>query len=941
MDRTTSRRLYNEFTAEIDINRPDGILRSSDVDKYIEKALKPLIEEGKAFKSINVNRRTGIRSTRYSYQGGKNIQNSINAILANMHASLGYDVDPVTGNADGTDMPPPMSVTNQGRRYYNETRERILDPRAAAAIKADALRAGGVSNTNKASGYTTTLIRAGLPGETRRMRKLVDDTDKKYFAGELPSSALAEGASPATIEERARASIARQANLKDAKRAAIEDYIKAHPYSQLAVEEAIKMHKVTNREEKERLLEAERTPGTPEFHARIGRGLDRQAARNGAAVAWAKQNKRNRLARPLAKQILKASRMKTRTGRALEKSKAVARTAVIGAIVGAISVAVTAAVKFLSQLPAIAQSVHKIAVKGQTYNMAEQKVREYEAIEKSARLDSGAFSSVFGGMVSTLSDIVTGGMPETVSKVAALLSIAGQAPIDAIVRYTTGTDKDVEKLFREMFNGALRISFQGKDTTHRFGGLSFSAALAENAQVMEKAFPGMGNILLGFGNAANKLTKEQLEEAKNSDDIFGYLVNALNKPALVSARTATNVEHHEADRVAGVFAGVKTALENIRDGILAQILAALEPLASWLMIIAKGILANPVFKGKFDNLVASLDAADNEKNVAALAANTVHLRTLETVVPVLASKMGYKTPEQRENVLRRFEKFGEIPSSVRTREQFEEFFNYVGQERSLRIVRETNKRLNYEVDKFTTGAAESLTKPGKIDRYAIGSTAVVPNATAAQVGIKASSYIQTEAFDAVLEADKALAESGPVSQRTLLQKAAEIKRGREALKHRLEVEGNPKLYGRKYKPEEIAEALRIYDNEHAQEMAALQWLYALGKDGTPAKPGEARAYLNSLSRREQREITTELTAIEAIKAQASHLFENVLNGAVRVEGGPDEGKREYVIRLIDTRTGREHVIRDVHNVGGGSQSFGLSNLNLADFLESFSPTQPN
>jgi hypothetical protein len=359
------------------------------------------------------------------------------------------------------------------------------------------------------------------------------------------------------------------------------------------------------------------------------------------------------------------------------------------------------------------------------------------------------------------------------------------------------------------------------------------------------------------------------------------------------------------------------------------------------MVIAKGILANPVFKGKFDHLVSSLDAADNAKNVASLAANTVYLRTLEASVPALAAKLGYTTPEQRENILHRFERFGEIPSNIRTREQFDAFFNYVGQEHSLRLVRETNKELEYEITKFTTGSAESLKKPGKIDRYEIGSTTVVPNVTAAQIGIKASNYIQTNAFDAVLDADRILIEQGPVTQEMISQRADEIKRGREALRRKLETEGNPKLYGLKYKPEQIEEAIRIYDNRNAREMAAMQWLYALGRGGTPAKPGEARTYLNRLSRREQGEITTELTAIEAIRAQSAQLLEGVLNGVIHVEGGPDEGKREYIIRLIDTRTGKEHVIRDVRNIGGNTQSLIGSNIDLANITEQLSPTLRN
>jgi hypothetical protein len=379
MDRTTSRRIYNEFTTEVDINRPDGILRSSDVDKYVEKALKPLIEEGKAFRRVSVNRRTGIRSTRYSYQGGKNIQDSINAILAEMPASLGYDLDPVTGNVSGTNKPPPMSVTNQGRHYYNETRERILDPRTAAAIRADALRAGGVSTVADARGYTTVILRAGLSGETRKMRRLVDETDAKYLAGELPSSALADGASPATILERARAQITRQANLKDARQAAIEDYIQAHPDSQLAIERAIKTQKVTNREEKARVLAAERTPGTPEFQTKIFRDLRAQDAREDTVEKFIEQNQNSRLAVRKRQRTWARRRQKAKQlgGRTIHTARAAVITAV-GTILALITTGVALLAKSYQVITQIGSDIRKRAISEAKFNFAPDTVRGFE-----------------------------------------------------------------------------------------------------------------------------------------------------------------------------------------------------------------------------------------------------------------------------------------------------------------------------------------------------------------------------------------------------------------------------------------------------------------------------------------------------------------------------------------------------------------------------------
>jgi hypothetical protein len=62
---------------------------------------------------------------------------------------------------------------------------------------------------------------------------------------------------------------------------------------------------------------------------------------------------------------------------------------------------------------------------------------------------------------------------------------------------------------------------------------------------------------------------------------------------------------------------------------------------------------------------------------------------------------------------------------------------------------------------------------------------------------------------------------------------------------------------------------------------------------------------------------------------------------VRVEGGPSEDKREYIIRLIDTRTGTEYVIKDVYNGGGGTQPLRGSNIDFSGTRGSPSPSPLN
>ena len=404
MDRTTARKMYNEFTTEVDLKSPGGLVRSGDVDHYIEKVLKPLVEEGKAFKRADLNERTGIRSTRYSYRGGKAVQDSVNAVLANMPEALGYELDE-NGNVAGTDRPPPIAITNQGRHYYNETKERILDPRTAAAIRMRAIRAGGVSNTDKASGYTTTMLRAGLSGETREMRKLVDTTDAKYFSGELPPSAFADGASPATMKERAKAQVARQANIKDAKLAAIEEYIAKYPTSPLAYEVLAKLQRVNNREDLAKLLEAERTPGTREFDNKIFRNIRAREAREDAAERFIEANPNSRTALAVRKE--KWSRRGQKAKRTIGGAARFARNALfttVGTILSVITTGVGVLMKSYQIITQIGSDIRKRAVNEAKYNFEPDTIRQFEIFaNKRGGMDKELLVRAAGGIHSAWS----------------------------------------------------------------------------------------------------------------------------------------------------------------------------------------------------------------------------------------------------------------------------------------------------------------------------------------------------------------------------------------------------------------------------------------------------------------------------------------------------------------------------------------------------------
>jgi hypothetical protein len=700
MDRTTARRLYNEITAEVDINRPDGILRSSDVDAYIGKALKPLIEEGKAFRRISVNRRTGIRSTSYAYQGGKKIQDSINAILAEMPAAMGYEIDPATGNVSGTHRPPPMTVTNQGQHYYNETKERILDPRAAAAIKADALRAGGVSTTDKASGYTTTLVRAGLSGETRRMRKLVDDTDVKYLAGELPSAALADGASPATVAERARAQVSRQANLKDAKRAAFEAYIQAHPGSTLAIEEALKTQKITSREEKARLLAAERTPGTPEFQARVHRILDRSEARKKAVDAYAKANPKSGIAK-------KQASMKRR----LAMTKSLGWLAVI---VGAVAGVADIGKKIFSSLLEVGRNVHKISTEGARFNMAAPEVAQLSARADVMRMDKEIFSKVLGGMDASLAGPRSGeALNRFIDAIAPMSSQTRGKTIDESIQLFLNKAANPLELMQTGLDEAFSLALQGKNELGQLVEGGPLKAFSVLAKTLNSAQAGWGDILLELGRkyyegnntGLQKAVTDRVSDGEHWLDAIAGVMHQADK-AETAAGLASPNERDAAEQAGEKWNTLVTSMGNLWDSIKIKVLAATEALHSAAEGLLRWVISIPGVRKAFpaiNEVARAFDETNYETNKVENERNDYLITAYTKIADATTKEYGTTTEDVRQSM----EAFKEtplrrvLPEGFRTDEGFKKWFALTGvllglEEAEKKKVMFTEQALNYE-----------------------------------------------------------------------------------------------------------------------------------------------------------------------------------------------------------------------------------------------------
>lgn len=220
MDRTTRNRMVNEFSIKGDLGGVDlGI--AGRLEATIERLLKPLVEGGNILKQSLTNTSTGQYGTSYRFSGSKNVQDMVMAAVREELRGLKDKF------ANST-----LDIGGSSRKLYTETTERILDPRTQAAIRAQALRAGGTSDFDRATGMTTTFLPRG---EARRYHTAVQESDARYLAG---GSRGAPGySSSANIDELATAAIARKNATMEASEKAHKAFVKANPDSAIGKED--------------------------------------------------------------------------------------------------------------------------------------------------------------------------------------------------------------------------------------------------------------------------------------------------------------------------------------------------------------------------------------------------------------------------------------------------------------------------------------------------------------------------------------------------------------------------------------------------------------------------------------------------------------------------------------------------------------------------------
>jgi hypothetical protein len=492
MDRTTAKKVFNEFTTDIDLSQPGGVLSAEKLNAAIMQALKPLVEEGKAFRRARVDRATGVRSVSYSYSGGTDVQKSIDAILGSIPESMGFD---------NPEKAPPFTISEQKKRYYTQTTERILDPRTAAAVRAKAVRMGGTAATEKDSGLTTTMVPTTM---VKALHAAVEKSDQQYLAGDF-SSALSAGSTPANIHERAFAAISRQNKVLAAKQVAMQAFVEANPESPLAKQLEAKMTAAALKkaELEQRLESRELSKVTPEnAKEKATAALKKKewlgVAKKAATEEFIAKNPNSMLAKSAAvkasaaaaraaakqAQLKKAQQRKTAGAARLAGG---ALMGLIGTIVGLVGTGLGILTKILGGVMETAKSTTKMMVDGARFNLGIKEMNTFKGVARGMGYAEGEepFSAIMGTLSEKFSNPL-GGFAAGITEAAPFL----KDRVTSLVDFATQNQKRPDKVMYAVLADAMNETMAGRSSTQT--NLSPAAAMVANTPFVSKILGSQG-----------------------------------------------------------------------------------------------------------------------------------------------------------------------------------------------------------------------------------------------------------------------------------------------------------------------------------------------------------------------------------------------------------------------------------------------------------------
>ena len=525
----------------------------------------------------------------------------------------------------------------------------------------------------------------------------------------------------------------------------LQNLAKIQPDHPLAMRYASMVQKINNRDDKARLRKAIQTPGTPEFDDAVELGLNRRVARENAQLAWAKKNKKLPIAKAMMRSIKRRRRGATAGGRLLNKAIGYARATAIGAVVSVIGTAVVSMVKFLSELPAIASNVHKLASKGVQYNVSEAILAQYKDFAHRLTGDENGielFGGFMGNIHGALASVVNNDIEGAIGPVAAMSSKAGGWTIRAMTKYLNGDSSGLLETMHALTSEAAHLTFLGESGT--LGGLTQTEAASRNIRDIQASAVGgeqaaqVFNWLMTKFNALEEPLQRRIKSATIGggdfvklmmEEVYGTKFNGYKVAGSVAVVQSKNV----GDQLRALGADYKAT----KDGILDKILANLEPVVGVLRQILRSVLG---IVGKVtgdETALYEYYAETRNRNLPLIEVNKSVRDFTEAEVTRLRTELGFTDEVTRKDAIEAYErgqKPANGPGSTASWDKLSEW-------RSKEAVLEYATR---NADKFANDTDYSL---GKKDVRGISTAAY---ATTAEESVAKGNQRRTDAVAALI-----------------------------------------------------------------------------------------------------------------------------------------------------------------------------------------------
>jgi hypothetical protein len=562
----------NRLSTSINLADPLGLQMSDAFDKYVEKVIRPVYPAGsKIRKTSSVDDAAGMRYVDWSFRDANDkIATAVQAAVNNFVQGWGTQrgLLDVKGNPVPGQGAVPMQVSGITPQIFSGTRTRILNPRTAASVGGQAVRSGGTFSTDKNTGVSTWSVPdAALTWDgknlTKSLRAQVREGDKRWLDGRVALSSLAEGASPATPEERAIAMNSRNFRVMLAR------------------------HKAMTPEQ-----------SLEEFRLNLQRR--RQQAQ------FQREYEESHPDDPAVKAVRDRAR-KVRNNRVKSMATSAIHRA-IATLVGMVAMGIGTLVKILAGVSDVAEHVRKRQSDSLKYNLPASEMQVFTDIENSNfGLQKGSFANIFGNLMS-FSDPAAKGFSSRIEGAASFL----QRSTPDLLGFINGAVTHPDQMMYSLLADSMNI------TASRRGGVlqrnSVSEAASVNSNIIADLFgDAFGELFLRMyerlGGAS--IDGKTFTAAQIQENMAGTLARS---PVLETPPVTTSA----AERGVAALGELKSLWESIKHSIFSHMLAHMSELVALVRNIARTVIGayNPAWAAA-ENAAAIAKAEEDKVRLTA------------------------------------------------------------------------------------------------------------------------------------------------------------------------------------------------------------------------------------------------------------------------------------------------------------------------------------